>query len=121
VVSLGLEAEVQAMAAGAGVPTGMVTFEVQVKSKKKVTEKVLGTGILSGGKATLTVKPKSVLKDPITILYAGDADFVSGEASPTTLTQSGLKSLARPMVTFQARGRAHAELRTHTGRRGRHS
>ncbi len=121
VTSLSLEAEVQAMAPGAGVATGVVTFEVQVKSKKKVTEKLLGTAVLGGGKATLTVKPRSVLKEPITILYAGDADFVSGKASPTTLTQASLKSLARPMVALQARGHAPAEVRTHTGRRGRHS
>ena len=108
VVSLGLEAEVQPMAPGGGVPTGTVTFEIQVKSKKKVTEKVLGTATLGGGSATLTVKPKSVLKKPITIVYGGDADFLSGTMSPPTLTQAALKSLARPMVALQARGRGHA-------------
>ena len=53
-----------------------------VKSKKKVTEKVLGTASLSGGTATLTVKPNSVLKKPITIVYGGDADFLSSYAEP---------------------------------------
>ena len=74
-VSLGLKAEVQPIAPGAGVPTGAVTFEVQKKTRKKVTEQVLGTVALSGGSATLAVKPKSVLKKSVTILYGGDADF----------------------------------------------
>ena len=46
-----------------------------------MTEKVLGTAALSGGSATLTVKPKSVLKQPIMILYGGDADFLPGTSA----------------------------------------
>ena len=105
VVSLGLKAEVQPTAPGAGVPTGTVTFEIQMKKKKKVTEKVLGTATLSGGSATLSVKPKSVLKKSITIVYAGDANFTSSTITPPSLTQSALKSLARPMLALSHRGR----------------
>jgi hypothetical protein len=115
-VSLGLEAEVRATAPGAGVPSGMVTFEVQTKAKKKVGEKVLGTAALSGGAATLSVQPNAVLKKPLTIIYAGDADFTSVTASPPTLTQATLKSLARPLVALQARGRVRGEVLIATGR-----
>ena len=105
VVSLGLKAEVEPTAPGAGVPTGTLTFEIAMKKKKKVTEKVLGTATLSGGSATLSVKPSSVLKKPITIVYAGDADFTSSTITPPSLTQSALKSLARPMLALSHRGR----------------
>ena len=71
VVSLDLEASIEPLAPGGGVPTGTVTFEL--KQKKKV--KVLGTVALVGGEATLAVKPKVVLKKSITIVYGGDADF----------------------------------------------
>jgi hypothetical protein len=84
-VSLGLKAEVQPIPPGAGVPTGTMTFEVQKRTRKKVTEQVLGTVTLSGGSATLTVKPDSVLKKSVTILYGGDADF---QASSSTASVS---------------------------------
>ena len=121
VVSLGLEAEVQSMAPGGGVPTGTVTFEIQVKSKKKVTEKVLGTATLSGGSATLTVKPNSVLKKPIKIVYGGDADFLSSSLSPPTLTQASLKSLARPMVMPPGPGSRPRTCLERDSSRGRHA
>ncbi len=105
-VSLGLKAEVQPTAPGAGVPTGTLTFEIQKKVRKKVTEKVLGTMSLSGGSATLSVKPKSVLKKSITIVYGGDADFTSGTAPTSVLTLASLKRLARPMVALHGRGRS---------------
>ncbi len=68
-----------AAGAGAGIPTGEVTFEVRSKGKKKSTEKVLGTAMLAGGAATLNVKSGGVAKQSITILYGGDADFTSSE------------------------------------------
>ena len=106
VIVLGLEAEVRP--AGAGTPTGTVTFEEMVKKgkgkKARVTEKVLGTAAMSGGSATLTVKPRSVLKPPITIVYGGDADFQPGTSASVTLTPASLKGLARPMPELQGRG-----------------
>jgi hypothetical protein len=93
-VSLGLKAEVQPIAPGAGVPTGTVTFEVQKKTRKKVTEQVLGTVPLSGGSATLTVKPKSVLKQSVTILYGGDGDF-QASSSTASVSASGSAALVR--------------------------
>ncbi len=102
-VSLGLKAEVQPTAPGAGVPTGTLTFEIQKKVRKKVTEKVLGTMSLSGGSTTLSVKPNSVLKEPITIVYGGDADFTSSTSPTSVLTSASLKSLARPMVLLYGR------------------
>ncbi len=90
-VSLGLTVEVQPIAPGAGVPTGTATFEVQVKvrlkKKKELVEKPLGTVSLNGGSGTLSVKPKSVLKKPITIIYGGDADF-TGSSSPSRVLTS---------------------------------
>jgi hypothetical protein len=104
-VSLGLKAEIQPTAPGAGVPTGMVTFEVQQKSRRKVTEKVLGIVTLSGGSATLTVKPNSVLKKSITIVYGGDSDFTASRIGPSLLTAKALGSMARPAVIPQVRRR----------------
>ncbi len=96
-VSLGLEANVQPISPGSGVPTGTVTFEVQVKSKKKADEKVLGIATLRGGSATLTLKPSKVLNKPAMIVFGGDADFASSAGPTTTLTQKGLSKQARPI------------------------
>src|SRR5262249_12127223 len=63
VISLSLEANINPVAPGGGVPTGTVTFEMM--QKKKV--KILGTASLAGGSATLTVKPNAVWNKPITI------------------------------------------------------
>ncbi len=94
-VSLGLEAEVGPISPGSGVPTGTVTFEVQVKSNKKAGEKVLGIATLRGGSATLTLNPSTVLNKPIKIVFGGDADFASSTVPTTTLTQKRLTTLAR--------------------------
>ncbi len=72
VVSLSLEAKIEPVSPGAGVPTGTVTFELLPKNNKP---KVLGMASLSGGMATLSVKPASVLNELIKIIYSGDADF----------------------------------------------
>ena len=99
VVSLGLEAKIVPVAPGGGVPTGTVTFEVKKNKKKEIT---LGTVGLSGGTATLSVKPNSVLKKSITILYSGDANFTSNSEA-TTLSSASLTAMARPMVQFRWR------------------
>jgi parallel beta-helix repeat protein len=81
VVSLGLKAVIRPLAPGVGIPTGLVTFEVRSKVRKKVTEKVLGTAMLGDGAASLTVKFRGVPNQPITILYGGDAEFASSRAT----------------------------------------
>jgi hypothetical protein len=111
VIALGLTAEVRSTAAaGAAAPAGTVTFDETFKKgkgkKARTTVKVLGTAALSGGSATLTVKPNSVFKRPIAIVYGGDADFQPGTSASLTLTPSSLKSLARPMLGLQGRGAA---------------
>ena len=53
--------------------------------QKKHKVKILGTAPLSGGSATLAVKPKSVLKKSIMVLYEGDDDF---QASNSTASVS---------------------------------
>ncbi len=95
VVSLGLEATIEPLAPGGGVPTGTVTFEL--KQKRKV--KILGTVSLVDGEARLAVKPKGVLKKSITILYGGDADFQSSTMA-LALAPSSLTRMARPIVSF---------------------
>ena len=80
VVAVGLEADVKPVAPATGTLTGTVTFETM--KKKKV--KILGTATLSGGKATLTLNAKSVLKKAITIVYSGNAD-----ALMSTITAPG--------------------------------
>jgi hypothetical protein len=94
-VSLSLEALIEPLTPGGGVPTGTVTIEL--KQKKKV--KVLGTAALKGGEFTLTVKPASVLKQSITIIYGGDPDFQTSTLPPVTLTTSSLSALGRPKLS----------------------
>ena len=94
-VALRLKAVVQPTGPGNGVPSGIVTFEIQKKVGRRLTEKVLGTVALGGGSATLSVKPTSMLDHPITILYGGDSDFTPSAVSPSRLTQKGLQSSYR--------------------------
>ena len=94
-VSLKLEAKVLPTLPGAGVPTGMVAFEIAANGKKK--PKLLGNAVLNGGSATLTAKPSSVLNKRITAVFVGDADFLSSTASPLALTQAALKKAAASM------------------------
>jgi hypothetical protein len=61
-----------------------VTFEFLVKHGKKSKVKTLGTAALSGGEATLMVKPRAVLNKPITVVYGGDLDYRA-----STLTRPG--------------------------------
>jgi hypothetical protein len=75
VVALSLTAEVEPLAPGGGVPTGMVSVLVKKKN--------LGTVALNGGQATIGLKPSKVLGKSITVTYSGDADFL-----PTSLTSS---------------------------------
>ena len=91
-VSLKLEAKVLSTLPGAGVPTGLVAFEIAANGKKK--PKLLGHAVLNGGSATLTAKPGSLLNKRITVVFAGDADFVSSTATPLALTQAALKKAA---------------------------
>ncbi len=71
------------MAPGGGVPSGgMVTFETIKKHGKKLKVTTLGTAAVGGGDATLTVKTKSLLKKPITILYNGDTDYKASTCNP---------------------------------------
>ena len=100
VVSLGLKAEVEPPSSVSAVPTGSVTFEEIVKrkgkgKKHKTTVKILGTAPLVDGSATLSFKPKKLLKKPIVVLYDGDASFLPGTSPTTTLTKAALKAIAR--------------------------
>jgi hypothetical protein len=92
-VSVDLRAEIQPTAPGAGVPTGIVTFE-----GTKAKQKLLGTAVVSGGSAALSIKPDRVQKQVVTIIYSGDADFLSSTESTPRLTPASLKDLARPVM-----------------------
>jgi hypothetical protein len=95
-----LRAEIQPTAPGAGVPTGIVTFE-GTRAKKEL----LGTAVLSGGSATLSVKPNRAQKQVVTIVYSGDADFLSSTETTPRLTPASLKNLARPVTLQETRFR----------------
>ena len=90
VISLSLTAEVEPLAPGTGVPGGVATFLIK--------KKTLGTATLSGGQATLTVKPASVLNKSITVIYGGDAEFRSSSLAPLKLTNASLSTLARRLL-----------------------
>jgi Bacterial Ig-like domain (group 3) len=112
VVSVGLKAEIEPVSPAGGVPTGVVTFEILKKVKKKVKATTLGTASVNGGQATLTLNVNKVLKKAITIVYSGDANFDSSTATPPALTQRSLKSLARPMIALVNRGHKRSDAAT---------
>jgi Bacterial Ig-like domain (group 3) len=85
-----LTAEIQPTTRGAGVPSGVVTFEIVTKKKKKTTTKVLGSAAVVGGAATVTLNPKLVLGNVITVLYSGDTDFQSSMLTAPKLSKTGL-------------------------------
>ncbi|MFC5200271.1 beta strand repeat-containing protein [Streptomyces kaempferi] len=68
-----LTATVAAVAPGAGVPSGTVSFFDGAT--------LLGTGTLAGGVATLTTSTFSVGSHPLTAVYGGSGDF-NGSTSP---------------------------------------
>ena len=96
VVSVGLKAEIEPISPGGGLPTGLATFELTRKARKKLHVKTLGTISVNGGIATLTLKPKQVLKKAVTIIYSGNDDFLASQLIPPKLTKKQLKSLAHP-------------------------
>ena len=87
--SLGLKAEIEPLVLGVGVPSGSVVFEVLQKNKKP---NVLGKVSVHGGTAKLSVKPGSVLQKSLTIVYSGDAHYLTSTltekitAGPRSLT-----------------------------------
>ena len=107
VIEVNLEVEVEPLSPGGGVPTGSVTFESIKKTGKKVKIATLDTATLGSGQATLSLKSKSVLNKTITINYGGDTDFLSSTATPPSVTEQSLKSLARPMTALSNRGHAN--------------
>ena len=90
-----LEAEIEPLSPGAGVPTGTVTFEVRKNKKHELT---LGTVALGRGEAAPVVKSRKVHKKSITIAYGGDADFLASTSTSTTSTPVSLIPTGRIMV-----------------------
>jgi hypothetical protein len=87
-----LKVNVEPVSPGSGLPGGQVIFELltKKKKKKKATTKVLGTTVLSGGAAELTVKPRLVLRKAITIVYGGGANFLASTSTAPKLSKKGL-------------------------------
>jgi Bacterial Ig-like domain (group 3) len=85
-----LKAEIEPVSPGGGVPTGMVTFELLTKKKKKIKTKVLGLAAASGGAATIAFKPKLVLGKVLTVIYSGDTDFIASTSTAPKLSKKGL-------------------------------
>jgi hypothetical protein len=85
-----LTATIDPTSPGGGVPTGMVTFELLTKKRKKIQTKVLGRAAVSGGDATMTFKPKLVLSKVITVVYSGDTDFKASTLTAPKLSKKGL-------------------------------
>lgn len=84
VAALSLTAEVEPLPPGAVVPTGVVTFRAQ--------KKVLGRVALVGGRATLTLGPRGVLRKPISVAYGGGGGFLASSAALSPLTTRSLVS-----------------------------
>ena len=91
-VSVRLTAEIEALAPGAGTPSGDVAFELLTKKGRKIQTHTLGRVSVAGGQATLLVKASSVLNKSITIVYGGGTDFRTSTVTSPRLTT---KDLAR--------------------------
>jgi len=100
-----ITAMVNAVAPGAGTPTGAVTFQDGSTS--------LGTVNLINGKAALTLPAPGFGSHSITAAYAGDGNFNPGTSAPlvqtvtqaptiTTINSSANPSLLNQSVTFTA-------------------
>ena len=74
-------------------PTGQVIFELVKRHGKKTQVTKLGTGAVSGGAATLTVKPNVLMNQMLTIVYSGDPDFMASNTTPSRLDQDGDRKL----------------------------
>ncbi len=85
-----LTAEIEPASPGGGIPTGIVTFELLTKKRKKIKTKIVGRAAANGGDATLTVRPKLVLRKVITIVYSGDTDFRASTLTAHKLSKKGL-------------------------------
>ena len=94
VVLVELKAEIEPMSPGGGVPTGMVTFELTKKARKKLKVQTLGTISAAGGAATLTLKPKRVTRKVITIVYSGTSDFLASQLTAPKLAKNQFKTPA---------------------------
>ena len=69
-MSVILTAEITPLAPGGGVPTGPVTFEMVTMTRKQVKVTTLGTAVLTGGRAMLTLKASKVPRNGITMVYS---------------------------------------------------
>ena len=98
--SVTFTATVKAVAPGSGTPTGTVSFLDGSTS--------LGTGTLSGGKATLSISTLAVAAHSITVVYVGDTNFLTSTSGILTqtvkqaTTTSSVSSSANPSVSGQA-------------------
>jgi hypothetical protein len=80
----------------AGTPTGTVTFQIGMPAGMKMKgmksgSLVLVTAPLSGGSASVTLKPKQVLNMPLEIVYSGDTNFDSSFDDAGEVTKMSLK------------------------------
>jgi hypothetical protein len=89
--SVTFTATVSAVAPAAGTPTGAVTFLSGGVA--------LGTGTLSGGKATFTTSSLPVGTDSITASYAGDGNFTAATSAALSETVSTTKATAAAAFT----------------------
>jgi hypothetical protein len=88
--SVQMNAEVEPVAPGGGVPTGVVTFQFLVKRRKKVLVKTLSSAVVSGGSATLTFKPQALIQKTLRIVYSGDKNFGAAAITLPKLTRKSL-------------------------------
>jgi hypothetical protein len=77
-----LSATVSANAPGSGTPTGTVDFV------DTTTGNDLGSAVLSGGSASVTVSTLPVGSNAIAVLYSGDGDFLASSVNSLTITVS---------------------------------
>jgi Big-like domain-containing protein len=87
IVSLRLTAVVEPLAPGGGLPAGALSFLLKKKRPATVA--------LSHGQATLTLKPGSTSREPLTVVYGGASGYRSSAIVTPRLTTRSLESLAR--------------------------
>ena len=95
IIAVNLDASVQAVSPGSGIPTGPVSFFL---GKKKI-----GAGTLSDGTFVLAAKPAQVMNHRVTAQYAGDGDFQSSGSPSLLINGNSTKAKARPFHAFVTR------------------
>ena len=101
-LSVGLTVKIQSTAPGTSVlPMGVVDFDLAPKGRGPRPRKVLASGTLQGGTATVRLTAKQIQNKSIEIYYAA-VGFQGIDATLPAFTAKTLKKLERTTLVFKS-------------------